>query len=62
MTRTAEKTLAKVESMLREAAEKGSWGTIEIDLKEGRPYMVRQTIQSRIDEETNPNVSNNARK
>jgi hypothetical protein len=38
-------TLRKVEQILREAEQKRSWGSVEIDLKDGRVYLIRQTVQ-----------------
>ena len=43
--------LKKLERMLLEAAEKRSWGSIEIDLKEGRVYLLRQTVQIKPEED-----------
>jgi hypothetical protein len=44
-------TLQKLEQMLREAASRNTWGAIEIELKNGKPTVIRQTIQTKADEE-----------
>ena len=50
-------TLKKLERMLKEAAANNTWGGIEIELKNGKPTVIRQTIQTKADEET-PNATN----
>ncbi len=35
----------KLERMLQEAQERRTWGRIEIDLKDGRVILLRQTAQ-----------------
>jgi len=47
-------TLKKVEQLLREAADKRSWGSIEIDLKDGRVFLLRQTTQIKPTDEDFP--------
>jgi hypothetical protein len=44
-------TTTKIERMLNDAAARGTWGGIEIELKAGKPTLIRQTIQTRADEE-----------
>ena len=44
-------TLQKVEKMLQEAADKRTWGNISIDLKDGKPLLIKQTIQTRAEED-----------
>jgi hypothetical protein len=44
-------TIKRLEKMLQEAKEKRSWGSIEIDLKDGRVYLLRQTVQIKPDED-----------
>jgi uncharacterized radical SAM superfamily Fe-S cluster-containing enzyme len=39
--------LKQIEQMLAEAQRKRSWGSVEVDFKDGEPYLVRQTIQSK---------------
>jgi uncharacterized radical SAM superfamily Fe-S cluster-containing enzyme len=51
--------LAQLESMLSDAKSKRTWGSIEIEVKDGRPTIVRQTIQSKVTDEEFPNVSTN---
>jgi hypothetical protein len=51
------KVLKKIEAMLAEAAAQRMWGDIQIDLKDGRPILIRQTVQTRIHEDY-PSVSN----
>jgi hypothetical protein len=53
-------TIKKLQTMLQEAQARRSWGTIEVDLKDGVPYLLRQTIQTKI-EETHPNVPTRSR-
>jgi hypothetical protein len=43
--------------MLTEAAARRTWGGIEIELKDGKPTVIRQTIQTKADEDT-PNATN----
>lgn len=45
------KVLVKIEAMLTEAAAQRMWGEIQIDLKDGKPILIRQTIQTKIHEE-----------
>jgi hypothetical protein len=49
-------TLKKVEKMLQEAEVRQTWGKIEIEIKAGKPALIRQTIQERADEEL-PNAN-----
>ncbi len=43
--------------MLEEAAARNVWGGIEIELKNGKPTVIRQTIQTKADVET-PDAAN----
>jgi hypothetical protein len=52
-----ETTLKKLERMLQDAASQGTWGSIELELKNGKPTIIRQTIQTKADEEY-PNATN----
>lgn len=45
------KVLKKIEVMLLDAASQRTWGDIQIDLKEGKPILIRQTVQVKIHEE-----------
>ena len=45
------KLLKKIEAMLIEAAAQRTWGDIHIDLKDGRPILMRYTVQTKIDED-----------
>jgi hypothetical protein len=49
---TVTNTVRKLEHMLNEAAARGTWGGIEIEIKAGKPTLIRQTIQTRADEDT----------
>jgi hypothetical protein len=51
-------TLRKLETMLNEAAARGTWGGIEIELKDGKPTVIRQTIQTKAADEDTPNATN----
>jgi len=51
------KTLSQIEKMLQEAANKRSWGEIQVEIKDGKPTVIRQTIQTKADEES-PNATN----
>lgn len=44
--------LKKVEQMLQDARAKRTWGTIEISLKDGHAYLLKQTTQTKIEEES----------
>jgi len=44
-------TLRKIEKMLADASAHRIWGGIEIELKDGKPTVIRQTIQTKADEE-----------
>jgi len=46
-----QKLLKKIETMLTEAAATRTWGEIQIDLKDGKPILIRQTVQIKINEE-----------
>jgi hypothetical protein len=45
------KLLKKLEALLAEAAAKRTWGEIQIDLKDGRPILMRTITQQKLDEE-----------
>jgi hypothetical protein len=45
------KLMKKIEAMLADAAQQKTWGCIEIDLKDGRPILLRQTTQTKINED-----------
>lgn len=45
-------TLRKLEQMLLEAQQRRSWGSIEIDLKDGRVFLMRQTTQIKPEEDS----------
>lgn len=45
------KLLKKIEAILVEAAVQKTWGDIQIDLKDGKPILIRQTIQTKIHED-----------
>ncbi|MGA8621497.1 MAG: hypothetical protein WB660_23600 [Candidatus Sulfotelmatobacter sp.] len=49
-------TIKKLERLLNEAKERGTWGSVEIELKNGQPTVIRQTIQTKADEEI-PNAT-----
>ena len=44
-------TLKNIEKMLQEAELRQTWGRIEIEIKAGKPALIRQTIQTRADED-----------
>ena len=48
------KLMVQIEDMLRDAKAKRTWGSIEIDVKDGRPVLVRQTVQSKVEDEEYP--------
>lgn len=50
-------TLTKLERMLSEAAARRTWGGIEIELKDGQPTIIRQTIQTKAADEDTPNAN-----
>ena len=52
-----QKTIQKIESMLSEAENRRAWGTIEIELKNGRPTLVRHTIQTKLTDEDSPDAN-----
>ena len=45
------KVLKKLEALLNEAAAKRTWGEIQIDLKDGKPILIRQTVQMKLHED-----------
>jgi hypothetical protein len=51
------KLLKKIEAMLIEAAAHRTWGDIHIDLKDGRPILIRETKQTKINNEDYPDAS-----
>jgi len=53
---TVQKTLAQIETLLTEAERSKSWGVIEVDLKLGKPTLIRSTKQIKLDEETPANA------
>ncbi len=40
--------LKKVEQMLAEFAKNNSWGTIEIEIRDGEPVLVRQSTTEKL--------------
>lgn len=50
------KVLKKIEAMLVEASAQRTWGEIQIDLKDGKPILIRQTVQMKVQEDY-PSVS-----
>jgi len=46
--------LKQIERMLAEARAKRSWGEITITLKEGKPVLIRQMIQHKIEDNPAP--------
>ena len=42
--------LKQIEKMLAEARAKRTWGEITITLKEGKPVLIRQMIQHKIED------------
>jgi len=45
------KLLKKIEAMLVEASAQKTWGEIQIDLKDGKPILIRQTVQMKVHED-----------
>lgn len=45
------KLLKKIEAMLTEASARRTWGEIQIDLKGGKPILIRQTVQLKVQED-----------
>lgn len=45
------KVLKKIEAMLVEASAQRTWGEIQIDLKDGKPILIRQTVQMKVQED-----------
>ena len=45
------KVLKKLEALLNEAAAQRTWGEIQIDLKDGKPILIRQTVQMKLHED-----------
>jgi hypothetical protein len=43
--------MKNLERMLQEASDKRLWGCISIDLKDGRPFLVKHTIQLKPEED-----------
>jgi hypothetical protein len=43
--------LKKIENMLDELERNRAWGTVEIEVREGQPNMVRRTINEKIAQE-----------
>ena len=43
-------TLKQIEKMLAEARAKRSWGEISITIKDGKPVLIRQTIQHKAED------------
>ena len=52
----------QLETLFREARTKRTWGSIEIDLKDGKPLLIRQTIQSKIEDEEYPDACHGRRR
>ena len=42
--------LQKIESLLTESATTRAWGAIEIDIKDGRVTLIRQTKQFKVED------------
>ena len=51
------KQLRRLEAILVEATAKRTWGEIQIDLKDGKPILMRTTIQAKIFDEDRPDAS-----
>jgi hypothetical protein len=47
--------LEKVREVLTEAGTKKSWGSLQVDVKNGEPYLLRWTVQEKL-EENSPNA------
>jgi hypothetical protein len=43
-------TIQKLQALLAEAAEKRTWGAIEIQLKQGVPILVKTTTQTKLED------------
>ncbi|MBB5056913.1 hypothetical protein HDF16_001598 [Granulicella aggregans] len=50
--------LKQLEDLLSDAALARSWGAIEIDLKDGKPILIRHTKQFKVDEDYPAHVRN----
>lgn len=51
MTKTA--LLKKIETILDELEHNRAWGTIEVEIRDGQPNMIRRSINERIAQENN---------
>jgi hypothetical protein len=51
-----ETTLKKLETLLTDAERNGTWSVLEIEIKSGRPTLLRQTIQTKLTDEDNPDA------
>jgi hypothetical protein len=54
-------TIQKLAALLAEAAEKRTWGAIEIQLKQGIPILVRTTTQEKLEDYPNDSISTRTR-
>jgi hypothetical protein len=54
-------TIQKLEALLAEAAEKRTWGAIEIQLKQGIPILVRTTTQEKLEDYPNEQAQTRSR-
>jgi hypothetical protein len=48
---TKPELLKKIETMLDELERNRAWGTIEIEVREGQPNMIRRSINEKIAQE-----------
>ena len=55
-TTSMHKLLKKLKAMLIEAAAQHAWGDIHIDLKDGKPILIRETKQIKINNEDYPDA------
>jgi len=44
-------TLQQIETWLRDAKERRLWGQLTIDIKDGSAYLMRSTVQTKLDED-----------
>jgi hypothetical protein len=54
-------TIQKLQALLAEAAEKRTWGAIEIQLKQGVPILVKTTTQTKLEDYPSEQASNRNR-
>jgi hypothetical protein len=50
LSRQGKTTMKKIDEMLAEAQSRRSWGEIVITLKDGKPILLKQTIQERVED------------